>query len=91
MMCLKMTGCKTFKELEPYLYGKGYEMTIFINSSNDPNIRLRVETLLPFIDRDYYFTYQKNSRGKGYYLYDDWIYTEEEMVKIILDDLNLAD
>ena len=85
-----MIGIKTFKELEPYLYDKGYEMTIFTNSSNDRNIRLIIETLLPYIDRDYYFTYQKNSRGNWYYLYEDWIYTEEEMVKIILDDLNYS-
>jgi hypothetical protein len=31
----------------------------------------------------YKFSYSKNTRGVGYYFYEDWIYTEEQFVTII--------
>lgn len=82
MIILTMIGCKTFKDLEKYLSINGLNMFFLYDSSNEREFHLRIEG---YLTTDYSFTHQKNSRGEWYYLFDDWIYTEEQIVSMLLE------
>lgn len=84
MIILKMIGCKTLKELERYLLKNDLSMILLFDSTNQRELTLRIEG---YLTTDYSFTHQKNTRGEWYYLFDYWIYTEEQVVSMLLEHL----
>ena len=54
----------------------------------DPDLKsffIVIELIFGFFQ--YHMSYQKNTRGQGYFFYEDWIYTEEEISQIIYKDI----
>ncbi|NBU82946.1 MAG: hypothetical protein EBS55_15010 [Flavobacteriaceae bacterium] len=77
---------KTVEELFNFLQKKGVECY-------STTVQWEKHFILAFVTpiRDCYFQleYFTDIKGKGFYLYDCFYYTEEEMVKIMLEEVNL--
>jgi hypothetical protein len=79
-----MKEITTLKELEVFLKNKEIQLSIVMLGLDKRN--LRIDIVGPAIFAIYNFTYQKNHRGIGYFHYEDWIYTEYDFVKKIIED-----
>ena len=76
----------TLKELEQYLHKNHFgQLSIVMIGLEKRNFRIDV-ILAPGM-WNYHCSWSKNTRGIGYFHYEDWIYTEEQLVEIILKDL----
>lgn len=77
---------KTFKDLQEYLSKNNLgQLSICMLGLQKRNFR--IDVILGPGMWNYHCSWSKNTRGLGYFHYEDWIYTEEEMVKIIYNDL----
>ena len=78
---------KTFDELQMFIKLKlSGDIRVNYNSNDNGKFIIIIEVRFGFFQ--YHMSYQKNTRNEGYYFYEDWIYTEEEMVKMIYNDIS---
>lgn len=78
---------KTFEELNDLIILKlSGDMRINYESNINKNFMIVIEMVFGFFQ--YHMSYQKNTRGQGYFFYEDWIYTEEEIVQMIYNDIS---
>lgn len=78
---------KTFQELNDLIILKlSGDMRINYESNINKNFMIVIEMIFGFFQ--YHMSYQKNTRGQGYFFYEDWIYTEEEIVQMIYNDIS---
>ena len=78
---------KTFEELNDLIILKlSGDMRINYESNINKNFMIVIEMIFGFFQ--YHMSYQKNTRGQGYFFYEDWIYTEEEIVQMIYNDIS---
>lgn len=78
---------KTFQELNDFIILKlSGDIRINYESNINKNFMIVIEMIFGFFQ--YHMSYQKNTRGQGYFFYEDWIYTEEEIVQMIYNDIS---
>jgi hypothetical protein len=77
---------KTFYSLTDFVK-KELKGDVRINfDPDDKSFFIVIELIFGFFR--YHMSYSKNTRGQGYYFYEDWIYTEGEIVQMIYNDIS---
>lgn len=78
---------KTFENLNNLIITNlAGDLKINYEANINKNFIIVVEMMFGFFQ--YHMSYQKNTRGQGYYFYEDWIYTEKEIVQMIYNDIS---